>query len=41
MTKQDWETLLLALINLGLEVVHIDKRKYNITVHIPNPKKQP
>lgn len=39
MTKQDWETLLLALINLGLEVKHVDRRNYTITVHIPKPKK--
>lgn len=35
MERRDWETLILALENLGLRVEHLDASNGRITVRIP------
>ena len=36
MERRDWETLILALENLGLRVERLDELNGRITVRIPN-----
>lgn len=36
MERRDWETLILALENLGLRVEHLDSQNGKITVRVPN-----
>lgn len=35
MERRDWETLILALENLGLRVEHLEESSGRITVRIP------
>jgi len=39
MLESDWAQLLRSITGLGLEVVSVDKRKYQITIQVPKPKK--